>query len=184
MEQLSDFIGWTPSLRSNGLPDVPPAPLDDEPNDLPWRCAKCDAVDYVNSMDGWTCNRCGSLEFYNPMVPMKSVTMSGTWMYMPHNQPEQPEGSASSATPKSSSASRRRRRRLRVAAGMPESGDGGVASEFGESEAPTHDSCVDPSNQSSRRHPEPCQTYVLFLKHQEFNLEVFLLQFHDKPLQP
>ena len=29
-----------------------------------------------------------------------------------------------------------------------------------------------------------CQTYVLFLKHQEFNLEVFLLQFHDKPLQP
>ena len=155
MEQLSDFIGWTPSLRSNGLPDVPPAPLDDEPNDLPWRCAKCDAVDYVNSMDGWTCNRCGSLEFYNPMVPMKSVTMSGTWMYMPHNQPEQPEGSTSSATPKSSSASRRRRRRLRVAAGMPESGDGGVASEFGESEAPTHDSCVDPSNQSSRRHPEP-----------------------------
>lgn len=147
MERLSNFIDWTPSLRSDGLPDAPPAPLD-EPNDLTWRCVKCDSANYVGTFDAWMCNRCGSQEFYDTTVPRKSVTASGTWMHLPHNRhDEQPEGSASSATPKSSPASRRRRRRLRAAAGMPSGGDhGGDGSENPESETMTFDPSVDPNN--------------------------------------
>ena len=84
---------------------------------------------------------CGSENFYDSSVPLRTVTPSGTWMYLPHGQPD-PSSPSTSTTSKSSRTSRRRRRR------KPPSNDpdGGQGSEFPDSEAMTYDPLVDPAD--------------------------------------
>lgn len=155
MQRLDDFL-WTPSLRdfNAGSPEhAAPGAFADEPNNAAdlrdadrdasgpaWRCVACDSTDCEPILGGWECIVCGSQEFYDPSAPTRSVTETGTWVYMPHCAPD-PAAASSPSSSRSSQHSRRRRRKRHP--GLPPSHDGG--SEFAESETMTHDPTVDPS---------------------------------------
>ena len=135
-----------PTLRSVSSPTATvPAAFDVEPNrsGSTWHCLNCESADAEPVLGGWQCTQCGSQEFYDPNLPLRSVTARGTWMYMPHGSPEM--ASPSSSASASSQASRRRRRRRGPPSGNPESDAG----ERAESEAPTVDPIVVPSEHDS-----------------------------------
>lgn len=113
MQNLDEFVAQprAPSLRAessgSGLPDADPRAFADEPNgDAPfrhdrwdgedvdfdgpeWRCVTCDSAGCIAVMGGWQCIVCSAMEFYDPSVPQRTVPHTGTWMYLPHGQPEQ-----------------------------------------------------------------------------------------------
>ena len=142
---------WMPTLRSESSPTatVPEAfVVEPNQNDSTWHCLNCESVDAEPVLGGWQCTQCGSQEFYDPNQPLRSVTARGTWMYMPHGSPEM--ASPSSSASASSQASRRRRRRRRPPSGNPESDAG----ERAESEAPTVDPIVVPSEHDFPQSPQ------------------------------
>lgn len=145
------FGEWMPTLRSVSSPTATvPAAFDVEPNrsGSTWHCLNCESADAEPVLGGWQCTQCGSQEFYDPNLPLRSVTARGTWMYMPHGSPEM--ASPSSSASASSQASRRRRRRRGPPSGNPESDAG----ERAESEAPTVDPIVVPSEHDFPRSPQ------------------------------
>ena len=158
---------WTPSLRDGaGSPEhSAPGAFADEPNDEAtrhydgadrscsgpaWRCVACDSTNWEPLFGGWGCVRCGSRDFYDPMAPLRSVTATGTWMYMPRSSHDHVLNSPPSS--RSSQTSRKRRRRKNP--GPPTDG---AASEFPESEPMTHDPCVEPNEVSGDLPPRPNQ---------------------------
>ena len=103
-----------------------------EPNQATWRCLRCDASLFVQSMSGsWKCEKCHSVdEYYNVKEYTKKVTPTGVWMYVPQGM-------------QSPLAGRRRRRRNRGGPGPP-SGPLDEGHEQAESERLTHDPEVEP----------------------------------------
>lgn len=147
------FETWTPSLtpERGNAPSVQQFPgTFAEPNDnaqatvsLGWRCTVCDSASAMPVLGGWECADCGSMDFYDVRQTHRTVTDSGTWLYMPHAA--QVESSPSSS---SRSARRRRRRQLNPGPhGPPDHGGG----ERAESEIPTNDPVVEPSIVPSSR---------------------------------
>ncbi|CAK9090716.1 unnamed protein product [Durusdinium trenchii] len=110
------------------------SPLSSSP--APWRCACCDSHEYYELNSIWTCSRCASTDFYQPTRPMKRVTTSGTWMFVPHH--------ADGSEPQVAKARTRRRRRARMTTGPPVGPPSSDAGERAESETPTVDPVTEP----------------------------------------
>ena len=102
-QSLHQFLGesspsWSPTLRDMSSPAPQIQETYHEPNGgSEWHCVTCDSTDSVAVMGGWQCVDCGSKDFYKPPLPMKTVTSTGTWMYLPHQNAE-PSSGPSSAT--------------------------------------------------------------------------------------
>ncbi|CAK9114796.1 Protease Do-like 9 [Durusdinium trenchii] len=124
-----------------------------------WRCLRCDSTraTYVGQFGRWHCSDCGSHEFYQVDKPTKSVTSTGTWMYVP-NAP-------AAASPSSKGARRRRRKKDARDGGFPgdDHGQDDDENEQAESEQLTNDPVIDPDG---KRGPDQDHHYLLTVNDQ------------------
>ena len=146
-----DFDDGPPPLR----PLTPPAPehaIQDEPG--PWRCLRCHGHEFEQLENGWKCSSCGSADYHNVRYPTKTVTPTGTWMFVPHTAGSSP----SSAPSRASRRPRRKKNKQRTSDSPPDGGDDfdlEESYERAESEALTHDPVVEPSPAPSRTGKAP-----------------------------
>lgn len=146
-----DFDDGPPPL----LPLTPPAPehaIQDEPG--PWRCLRCHGHEFEQLENGWKCSSCGSTDYHNVRYPTKTVTPTGTWMFVPHTAGSSP----SSAPSRASRRSRRKKNKQRTSDSPPDGGDDfdlEESYERAESEALTHDPVIEPSPAPSRTGKAP-----------------------------
>ena len=100
-----------------------------------WRCLSCHSPSFVACKGTWRCTTCDFPEFYNVNQPTRRAVPEGTWVYMPHGQP-QPQG------PPVTGKGNPQNLHQHPGPGDPEASQN--EGERGESEAITEDIIIDP----------------------------------------
>ena len=144
-EHRARASAWLPQV-----PDFPGFPQRDtnvlEHTEL-WTCRQCQSSDcrWDRLRDSWFCGQCGSNQLYDASQPAAVETAQGVWMYTPH-APSSSAGSSPRSSPSSTSTWTRPQERHGV---RNQPGPGPPDRQFGEtaeSEAPTQDPTVTPSD--------------------------------------
>lgn len=114
--ESDDEEDWPPSLPSlREFPTAAPEEPIQEQGASPssrhfvWRCWDCSSTEFRWDDDHWCCLQCGSVDFYEVNHATKRMTPEGTWLYVPHGQPD---------------PSPRQRRRRKKKSGPPSQSDG------------------------------------------------------------
>ena len=127
----------------------PPAPVPNSgpatsSSPSPWQCLVCGYHAHTWNVDRetWVCDRCHASNFHDLRQPTRRETPTGTWVYVPHGQPEvYGEGNSNRLR------RRRQRRSRRLRHGPPDDppDDDYGQEEQAESEVLTHDPVVEVS---------------------------------------
>ncbi|CAJ1448531.1 unnamed protein product [Effrenium voratum] len=128
-----DFMQPEPNPpRGKGIDQTQAFRLD---RDDGWRCLSCHSPSFVACKGTWRCTICDFPEFYNVNQPTRRAVPEGTWVYMPHGQP-QPQG------PPVTGKGNPQNLHQHPGPGDPEASQN--EGERGESEAITEDIIIDP----------------------------------------
>ncbi|CAE7235262.1 GIP [Symbiodinium sp. CCMP2456] len=142
--QQAATSAWFPQVPS--FPEFPQRDARADSYQELWTCRVCQSSDcrWDRMRDSWFCGQCGSSQLYDASQPTTEETSQGVWTYIPHASP-----SSSGSSPRSSASSASTWARPRAQRGVrhrpgPEPPDRQLG-ETAESEAPTLDPTVTPS---------------------------------------